>query len=271
MRSGEKLFCYAIAALFMLFLLAPVVWMLASSFKGALAMFADPPVLIADFTFDNYRQVLSDSQFTRAFLNSVIVSSGTAIISMALAIPASYSLARLQSNARPALVSIILLVRAAPGMIFVIPYFLVYQRTGLMDTRTGLIIINTIFSVPLAIWVLIPFFQSVPLAIEEAARIDGATRMQILTRVAVPIAAPGIVSTAILVFIFAWNEFLFALTLTRFEAKTAPIAILNYMAYEGTEWGKVSAAGVIILLPVAVFAMFIRKYLVRSAAGGVKG
>ena len=86
-----------------------------------------------------------------------------------------------------------------------------------------------------------------------------------------PIAAPGIVSTAILVFIFAWNEFLFALTLTRFEAKTAPIAILNYMAYEGTEWGKVSAAGVIILLPVAVFAMFIRKYLVRSAAGGVKG
>ena len=255
----------------MLFLLAPVIWMLSSSFKGTLAMFADPPVLIADFTFENYAAVLADSQFTGAFLNSIVVSTGTMIISMILAIPAAYSLARLRSNARPALVTAILLVRAAPGMIFVIPYFLVYQRTGLIDTKLGLIVINTIFSIPLAIWVMIPFFQSVPNAIEEAARIDGATRLQILTRVAMPIAAPGIASTAILVFIFSWNEFLFALTLTRFDAKTAPIAILSYMAYEGTEWGKVSAAGVIILLPVAVFAMLIRKYLVRTAAGGVKG
>src|SRR5690606_28591583 len=142
-------------------------------------------------------------------------------------------------------------------------------QIGLMDTRTGLIVINTVFTAPLAIWILIAFFDAIPLEIEEAAVVDGATRWQTFLRVSLPMAAPGIVSAAILVFIFSWNEFLFALTLTQVEAKTAAVAILNYMAYQGTEWGKIAAAGIIILLPVAVFAVAIRKYFIQTAAGGV--
>lgn len=271
LRSWEKLFCYAVAITFILFLLAPVIWMLSTSFKGQLDIFADPPRLIGNFTFDNYRQVFGDSAFRASFLNSVLISSGTVVLSMILALPAAYGLSRLRSPFKVAILSWVLLVRAAPGMIYVIPYFVSFTALGLMDTRIGLIIANTVFTAPLAIWILISFFDGVPIEIEEAAYVDGATRWQIFTRVALPIAAPGIASAAILVFIFAWNEFLFALTMTRFEAKTASVAILNYMGYEGTEWGKVAAAGILILLPVAVFAVAIRKYFVRTTAGGVKG
>ncbi|SFX97785.1 multiple sugar transport system permease protein [Paracoccus pantotrophus] len=271
LRTREKLFCYGVAALFIAFLLAPILWMLSSSLKGPLDIFAKPPVLVGDVTLENYRQVLSDSTFMRSFLNSVLVSAGTVVASMLLALPAAYGLSRLRSVAKAGLLSWVLLVRAAPGMIFVIPYFVAFTQIGLMDTRIGLIVINTVFTAPLAIWILIAFFDAIPLEIEEAAVVDGATRWQTFLRVSLPMAAPGIVSAAILVFIFSWNEFLFALTLTQVEAKTAAVAILNYMAYQGTEWGKIAAAGIIILLPVALFAVAIRKYFIQTAAGGVKG
>ncbi|MBN9887051.1 carbohydrate ABC transporter permease [Salipiger abyssi] len=271
LRTREKIFCYVVAFAFILFLLAPIVWLLSTSFKGQLDIFADPPRLIATVTLDNYREVLGDRDFMHSFLNSILVSSGTVILSMILALPAAYGLSRLRSKTKVGLLSWVLLVRAAPGMIYVIPYFMAFNELGLMDTKAGLILINTVFTAPLAIWILISFFDGVPGEIEEAAFVDGATRWQTFTRVALPMAAPGIASAAILVFIFSWNEFLFALTMTRFESKTAAVAILNYMGYEGTEWGKIAAAGILILLPVAIFAIGIRKYFVQTSAGGVKG
>ncbi len=267
----EKGICYAITWVFALFLLAPIVWMLSTSFKGQLAIFAKPPRLISQITLQNYVEVLNDPQFTHAFWNSVVVASGTVVVSVLLAVPAAYGLSHLTGGRRAGFLSWVLLVRAAPGMIYVLPYFLAYSRLGLIDTRLGLILIDSVFTIPLAIWIVIPFFDAIPREIEEAAIIDGATNFQAMIRIAIPLAAPGIVSTAILIFIFAWNEFLFALTLTRFEARTASVSILNYMAYEGTEWGKVAAAGTLILLPVLCFAILIRKYLVQTTAGGVKG
>lgn len=271
LRTREKIFCYVVAFTFIFFLVAPVIWLLSTSFKGQLDIFADPPQLIATVTLDNYREVLGDEAFMHSFLNSILVSSGTVILSMILALPAAYGLSRLRSSKKVGLLSWVLLVRAAPGMIYVIPYFVAFNQIGLMDTKSGLILINTVFTAPLAIWILISFFDGIPDEIEEAAYVDGATRWQIFRRVAIPMAAPGIASAAILVFIFSWNEFLFALTMTRFEAKTAAVAILNYMGYEGTEWGKIAAAGILILLPVAIFAVGIRKYFVQTSAGGVKG
>ena len=271
MKPAEKLFAYVVATIFIVFLVAPVLWLLSTSFKGQLDIFAKPPVLFGDFTLENYREVLTDRRFMGSFLNSVIISSLTVVFSMLLALPAAFGLSRLRSPAKIPLLSWVLLVRAAPGMIYVIPYFMVFNEVGLIDTRIGLVLINTVFTAPLAIWILISFFDGIPYEIEEAARVDGATRFQAFTKVAIPMAAPGIASAAILVFIFSWNEFLFALTLTRFEAKTAAVAILNYMGYEGTEWGKIAAAGILILLPVAIFAIGIRKYFVQTAAGGVKG
>ncbi|WP_343315049.1 carbohydrate ABC transporter permease [Brucella sp. BE17] len=270
-RAWEKVVCYTIAYLFIIFLLAPVIWMVSTSFKDQLTIFQKPPVMFASPVLQNYRDVLGDAKFMHSFFNSIVVSVMTVILSMMLAIPTAYGLSRLRSKLKPGLLSWVLLVRAAPGMIYVIPYYIAFREVGLMDTKLGLVIINTVFTVPLAIWIMISFFDTIPGEIEEAAVVDGARRFQILTKIAIPMAAPGIASTAILVFIFSWNEFLFALTLTRFDAKTAAVAILNYMAYEGTEWGKVAAAGVLILLPVLIFSIFIRKYLVQTTAGGVKG
>ncbi|MCD1636425.1 carbohydrate ABC transporter permease [Martelella mediterranea] len=267
----EKIFCYAVTYIFALFLLAPVIWMLSTSFKSQLEIFSQPPRLIASLTLANYAAVLTDQAFTHAFMNSIIVSSGTVLISILFAVPAAYGLSHLTGGRRAGLLSWVLIVRAAPGMIYVIPYYMAYSQVGLIDTYSGLILINSVFTIPLAIWIVIPFFDAVPREIEEAGIVDGANRFQVLTRIAIPLAAPGIASTAILVFIFAWNEFLFALILTRVEARTAAVSILNYMAYEGTEWGKVAAAGTLILLPVLCFAVLIRKYLVQTTAGGVKG
>ena len=271
LTRSEKLLCYAVTFIFSVILIAPVAWLLSSSFKDQLAIFQSPPVLIgANPTLDNYREVLGDRQFTDAFWNSVIVGLVTVVITMVFSTPAAYGLSRMRSRAKVGLLSWVLLVRAAPGMIYIIPCFVAFNQIGLIDTRTGLVLINTVFTIPLAIWILIAFFDAVPKEVEEAAQIDGATKMQTLLRVAIPMAAPGLASTAILVFIFAWNEFIFALTMTRIEARTAAIAILDYMAFEGTEWGKVAAAGILILLPVLLFSIFIRKYLVQSAAGAVK-
>lgn len=270
-RAGERIACYAVVVVFMPFLLAPVVWMLSTSFKDQLAIFQKPPMLITRFTLQNYQQVLDDPRFMHALVTSIVVSSATVVVTMLLAIPASYGLARLRSRMKVGLLTWVLLVRAAPGMIYVIPYFIGFQKLGLLDTRTGLVIINIVFTLPLAIWILTSFFEAIPGEVEESAMVDGATRLQVLMRIAVPMAVSGLAAAAILVFIFAWNEFLFALTLTRYDAKTASIAILNYMAYEGTEWGKLAAAGTLILAPVLVFAMSIRKYLVQMTAGAVKG
>lgn len=268
---AERAFCYAAAYALIAFLLAPIVWMVSTSFKDELTVFQKPPVFIGSFSFTNFQQVLSDAAFLRSIGNSVVVSVGTVVATMLLAVPASFGLSRLGARLKAGLLFWILLIRAAPGMIYVIPYFLVYQAIGLIDTRLGLVVINAVFTVPLAIWVLVAFFDAIPAEIMEAARIDGATRLQTMLRVAIPLVAPGIASAAILVFIFSWNEFLFALTLTRFETKTAAISILNYVAFEGTQWGKLAAAGVLILAPVLVFAILIRKYLVQTTGGAVKG
>lgn len=268
---AERAFCYGASYAFMAFLLAPIVWMVSTSFKDQLTIFQKPPVLFGSYGFANYAQVLSNGAFVHSLLNSVLVASGTVAITMLLGVPAAYGLSRVGPRVKTGFLFWILLVRAAPAMIYVIPYFLIYQNLGLIDTRTGLVIINAVFTVPLAIWVLVAFFDAIPAEIMEAARIDGATRLQTLLRVAIPLVAPGIASAAILVFIFSWNEFLFALTLTRVDAKTAAISILNYVAFEGTEWGRLAAAGVLILAPVLAFAVTIRKYLVQTTAGAVKG
>ena len=267
----KKIYCYSAAYLFFAFFSLPVIWMISTAFKDQLQIFADPPKLLIQPTFVNFKAVLMDRQFVRSFINSFIVGICTVIVTLLLAIPPSYGLTRLTGRMRSGMLSWTLIVRAAPGMIYIIPYFYFFNRIGIMDTKLSLIIINSVFTVPLVIWLLIPFFESIPESLEESARIDGAGRLRILTRICIPIIGSGIASCGILTFIFSWNEFLFALVLSRREARTAPIAIVNYMAYEGTEWGKIAAAGIFILLPVLVFSIAIRKYLVKSAAGsGIK-
>ena len=268
----EKIFSYIVTYIFALFLLLPLIWMISTAFKTQLEAFTNPPILFVKPKLINFISVLQDKQFFHALQNSLVVSVSTVILTMLLAVPACYGLAHLRGRLKRNTLAWLLLTRAAPGMVYVVPYFFAYSKTGLLDTRIGLILINMIFTTPLVIWMLLPFFEDIPIDIEEAALVDGASVFRIFKSIAIPVVKPGIAATSIMAFIFSWNEFLFALIITRREAMTAPVSIVNFMAYAGTEWGKVSAGGIFILLPVLVFSFLIRNYLVAGGtAGAVKG
>jgi multiple sugar transport system permease protein len=166
----------------------------------------------------------------------------------------------------------ILAIRLAPGMTFAIPYFVLLQYFGLLDTHLGLIIIYFVFNLAMIVWSLASFFEDIPYELEEAAFVDGATQLQTFSRIVLPVITPGLAATAILAFILSWNEFMFALLMTRRFAKTAPVAIMNFAAYEGISWGQMTAGAMLFTLPVLVFAFVVRKYLVAGLTGGaVKG
>jgi multiple sugar transport system permease protein len=157
-------------------------------------------------------------------------------------------------------------------MCYVIPFFVIYHRLGLLDTPIALIILYSVFNLALVIWSMHTFFSEVPVTLEEAARVDGASILQVFIRIVLPLSGPGLAATAILCFLFSWNEFLFALIITRNFARTAPLAIVNFIAYEGAEWGRIAAGSILVIIPVIVFSFLVRRYLVRGLiVGAVKG
>lgn len=255
-----------------IFTLAPIAWLLMLALKTQLDAFAVPPRLLFSPTWQHFRDVAADSTFLLATRNSLVIALGSVASAMLLALPAAYGLTNIRGTARRSAMLTVLLLRTFPGMIFLIPFFVIYNRLGLLDTHVGMILVYTMFNVPLVIWMLLPIWQSLPRELGEAARIDGANLLQTLWYVELPLVRSAIAAAAILAFVFCWNEFLFALILTRRQTITLPVAIVNYMAYEGTEWGKIAAAAIFIMTPVVIFGFLIRRYLISSfTAGAVKG
>jgi multiple sugar transport system permease protein len=199
-------------------------------------------------------------------------ASFSTLLALLLGVPGAYALSRWTGRGKGALRLAILVTRMAPPIAFTIPFFLFYRWVGLLDTVTGLVLVYTSFNLPLVIWMMQPFFETVPASLEEAALVDGASQRVIFTRIMLPMVTPGIAATAILCFLYAWNDFFFALILTRTAARTAPVAVVNFMNYEGWEWGKIAAGGSLVMAPVLVFSLAVRRYLVSGlTAGAVKG
>ena len=252
--------------------LLPFLWLASLSIKSRLDAFAIPPKLVFTPTFEAYAQIFTDSAFLNAVKNSIIVSCGAVALSMLIAVPAAYGLRNLSGGLRRNSLIAILLIRMVPGMVYLLPYFVAYQRAGLLDTHVGLILVHLIFNVPLIIWTLTPIWASIPRELTEAARIDGASPLKTLLLVDLPLMRSGIIASSILAFIFSWNEFLFALILTRREVVTLPVAIVNFLAFEGTEWGKIAAAAVFIVLPAIAFGFVVRNFMIAGlSSGAVKG
>lgn len=263
---------YAIGIIYGLAILGPILWVLLLALKNALDAFAYPPLFIFEPTLEHFIAVVQDPEFRLAFSNSVIISTGSVAFAMAFAIPATFAITIMRGRARRNSLLTILLIRMVPGMIYLLPYFVIYSRLDLLDTHIGLIIIYLIFCVPLIIWTLIPVWGAVPLELRESGMIDGANLWQILVLIELPLVRIGIIASGIIAFIFAWNEFLFALVITRRKTVTLPVIITHYMGYEGYEWGKISAAAVIIMTPVVVFGFLIQRYMITGlTAGAVKG
>lgn len=259
----------AAAALALLALtLSPFLWLVHLAFKPAADLFEDSLLYIP--TLDGFRALLQGS-FPRSFLNSLAVSTLSTTMSLAIGVPAAYALTRWRFPGRRHVALWILVTRMAPPIAFTIPFFLAYRWLGLQDTLLGLSLVYLTFNLAIVIWLMQTFFEAVPTALEEAAYIDGCGVWQAFWRITLPLAAPGVAATAVLCFIFAWNDFFYALILTRTQAVTAPVAIVNFLQYEGWEWSKIAAGGTLVMFPVVLFAVLVRKYLVHGlTAGGVK-
>jgi multiple sugar transport system permease protein len=246
--------------------------MLMLALKSQLDAFANPPLLIFQPTLEHFIAIFQDRDFIQSIGNSIIVSTGSVIFAMLFAIPATFALTIMQGRVRRNALLTILLIRTAPGMIYLLPYFVVYSRIGLLDTHMALIIIYLIFNVPLIIWTLMPVWSAVPSELRESGMIDGASLWQILIFIELPLVRIGIIASGIVAFLFAWNEFLFALTISANDTVTLAVAITRFMGYEGTEWGKLAAAGSIVMLPGIVFGFLIQRYMVSGlTSGAIKG
>jgi len=221
-------------------------------------------------TLEHYES-LAESRFLRSFLNSVISSGTSTAVALLLGTPAAYVLSRWHFRARPQIALWVLSTRMAPQIAFTIPFFLAFRWLGLLDTLWGLALIYLTFNLALVIWMMQSFFDAVPRALEEAAWIDGCGIWKGFLLIALPLTAPGLSATAVLCFIFSWNDFFYALILTRTKSTTATVAIVNFMQYEGWEWGKMAAAGTLVMLPVVIFTVLVRRWLVSGLmAGGMK-
>ena len=258
----------AAAAILLLVVLFPFLWMVQMALRPADQMFSG--ALLVAPTLENFA-ALWHGNFAKSFVNSVLVSTLSTGVSLLLGVPAAYVLTRWRFRARRAVSFWVLASRMAPPIAFTIPFFLAYRWVGLQDSVTGLALIYMTFTNSIVVWFMKSFFAAIPRSIEEAAWIDGCGVLQAFFRVTLPLAAPGLAATAVFCFIFSWNDFFFALILTRTNAITAPVAITNFLQYEGWEWGKIAASGTLVMLPVLVFTLLVRTYLVRGlTAGGVK-
>lgn len=248
----------------------PFFWLVQMSLRPATdAMGYD---LLFTPTLEHYVALWTDdTEFPKSFMNSVYASVIATVISLVLGVPAAYSLSRWQFRGRQHIALWILATRMAPPIAFTIPFFLAYRYLDLVDTVLGLALIYVTFNLALVIWLMTNFFDGVSRDIEESAYIDGASVWGTFFRITLPLTAPGLAATTVLCFLFSWNDFFFALILTKTDAMTAPVAIVNFMQYFGWEWGKITAGGVLVMLPVIFFSVFVRRFLVSGMlAGGVK-
>lgn len=245
-------------------------WMLSLSLKNELDNTAYPPVFWpSEFAWQNYVTIFQQNPFLLYTWNSLIVSGTSTLAALVVGVPAGYGLARARAQG---LGLVVLLARITPGLSYLVPLFIMFRALGLTGTLYPLIIIHLVISVPIVVWVMMSYFESLPAELEEAALIDGATLWQAFTRVMLPLARPGIVVGAILSFIFSWNNFIFGVVLAGRETRTLPVAVYNSLSYEQLSWGPLAAAALVVTLPVLVLTVFVQKEIVSGlAAGAVKG
>ncbi|MGH9659468.1 MAG: carbohydrate ABC transporter permease [Bryobacteraceae bacterium] len=267
---------YAAAALALGASLAPIWWLVTISLKRDIDHFAYPP-LWWNFspTLEHYVDAFTARSFGRYLVNSALVTAGSTLLALLLGIPAAYGLARFSWPGawRERLAFWLLSTRMLPPIVTIVPLFLMMREVRLLNSLAGLGLVYTAFNLPFVIWMMRGIFDEIPLELEEAARLDGETRMGALLRITLPLARGGLAATAVFCAVVAWNEFLFALILTQTEsAITLPVGIASRVTQYEIRWGAMSAAGVVAMLPVLVFAALAQRHLVRGLSmGAVKG
>ncbi|MFQ3647316.1 MAG: carbohydrate ABC transporter permease [Anaerolineae bacterium] len=245
----------------------PFLWMFAASFQRQLDIIT--PELAFTPTTINYENVLSRYNFLSFMVNSLIVAVLSTLLSLLFGLPASYAIARFRYDW---LGLVLLTARIVPGITFLVPWYILFTSLRLNGTYLALISSHMLVSMPFVVWVMVPFFESLPHEVEEAARIDGATLLGTFIRVVLPLSTPGITTAAIMSFIFSWNNFMFSFVLSGDNTRTLPVAIFNFISYASIDWGGLMAAAVLITLPVIFITIFMQRYIVAGmTAGATKG
>lgn len=247
----------------------PILWTILTSFKSEADAIASPPIFLGfEWTLENYLEVQERSNYFRHFMNSVVISVGSTVLGVVIAIPAAWSMAFVPSKKTKNILMWMLSTKMLPPVGVLIPIYLIFRDLGLLDTRTGLVVVLTLINLPIIIWMLYTYFKEIPGEILEAARMDGATLWSEIIYVLTPMAVPGIASTLLLNIILAWNEAFWTLNLT--AAKAAPLTafIASYSSPEGLFYAKLSAASTMAIAPILIMGWFSQKQLVRGLTFG---
>ncbi len=274
-RAGKKrssvgtTLIYIIVVIALIWALLPIIWMVLSSLKTQAGMFSMPPKFFFKPTFDTYRQMFSSTgNFGHYLWNSVVASVLSTIISLVLGTLGGFALARGNFKRESDLSFWVISTRMAPIPAVMLPLYLMFSKLGLIGTMTGLVFAYTTFNLPFALWIMMTFFKDIPPALEEAGMVDGCSKFEAFWRVTLPMAAPGLVATGILCLMFAWNDYSFASVFTGQSTQTVPVAASLLVSQEGVQWGQAMATGTIIILPMVIAGIFVRKYLVRGLSMG---
>lgn len=262
--------------------LFPYYWMFSTAFKMDEDYFAFPPVWFpSPPTMENFRVIFLREvvnivgiggiavDIIPPLLNSVIVAVGSTLIALTVGSFAGFALSRFKFRGRENIAFWIFSVRMLPPIAIIIPYFIIMKSYGLIDTRFGLIITYLVFNLPLAVWLLMRYFEEIPNELEDAALVDGCSRFQAFRIILLPLALPGIIATALFCVIFSWNEYIFALVLTRARSETLPILLSTFVAHKGVAWGPLSSSGLVATFPILICAIIFQKHLVRVMTMGV--
>jgi len=250
-------------------LLFPIFWMVLASLKLGRDIFNPAHTFVFEVTWENYGTVFGAQAFLPFFVNSVIVGVVSTVLSLAIGIPAAYAMSRF---AMPRSSSLVLLARIIPSISLIIPWYFIFARMNLVGGYAPLVLSHMFPAVPLIVWILMSFFEGVPVELEEAGQVDGLTPIGAFLRLTLPASAPGIATAGLLAFIFSWNNFLFSLILSGHNTKTLPVAIMNFIGYASVDWGGLMAATTTVTVPIIVIAVFAQRYVVSGfTAGAIKG
>ena len=269
-KKLTQLALHLVLILACLVVILPLLWIFRTSLAYRVIAYRIPPEWFFTPTLDNYRIIFKEEPFHLYFLNSMVVASLSTLICLAIGAPAAFSYSRFRTGGDSLRVSM-LATQMLPAITLVIPFFLIYRMIGLYNTRIGLVITYITFNIPFIVWILIGFFEGIPRELDESAMVDGCTRFSAFTKIILPISLPGMLSAGIFSFVLSWNEFLFALILTGKRSKTLPVAVSGLITQQGTQIGAVSAAIVLIIMPMILLYFGLRTFLIQGMiAGAVK-
>lgn len=265
---GERLIIYGIFIIMALLVLIPLTASILTAFKPQIIWVSSPPTWTFTPTLENFRFVLIQRQNTLHLRNSLIIASGSVAIAMLVGVPAAYALARFRFRGSKALLQWLISLRMIPPIVVALPFYMLFRTFDLRNTHIGMILAYLTFLIPLVIWMMRGYFVEIPSAMEECAMVEGHSRLGALRKVVLPVALPGMVATALLNFIFAWNEYFLALILAGRNTSTLPVAAATYVGRARVEWGNLFAINLIIMIPVIVLTLVLRRQLVKGLSLG---